>query len=141
MLTFQILEYNDLIKWKNCKAVPKKKLSLSKKLNNAKLGFQSHARIFVSENLTRYSQHLAWKYRELKQAGKIHNYWSAKGVVKFRRTMKSVQLQWLLTLTLLLYTLILFSKWGTRSGWVGFQRENKIRVSWSGCFAFHSLIN
>ena len=72
---------------KNCKAILEKKLSLNRKLDNAKLGFQSDARIFVSENLTPYNQHLAWKCRELKQAGKIHSCWSAKGVVKIRRTM------------------------------------------------------
>ena len=66
---------------KNCKAILEKKLSLNRKLENAKLGFQSDARIFVSGNLTSYNQHLAWKCRELKQAGKIHNCWSAKGVV------------------------------------------------------------
>ena len=72
---------------KNCKAILEKKLSLNRKLDNTKLGFQSDARIFVSENLTPYNQHLAWKCRELKQAGKIHSCWSAKGVVKIRRTM------------------------------------------------------
>ena len=64
-----------------------KKLSLNRKLYNEKLGFQSDARIFVSENLTPYNQHLAWKCRESKQAGKIRSCWSAKGVVKIRRTM------------------------------------------------------
>ena len=54
---------------------------------NEKLGFQSDARIFVSENLTPYNQPLAWKCRELKKVGKIHSCWSAKGLVKIRRTM------------------------------------------------------
>ena len=72
---------------KNCKAVLEKKLSLNRKLDSEKLGFQSGARIFVSENLTPYNQHLAWKCRELKQAGKIHSCQNAKGVVKIRRTM------------------------------------------------------
>ena len=58
---------------KNCKAILEKKLSLNRKLENAKLGFQSDERIFVSGNLTPYNQHLAWKCRELKQAGKIHS--------------------------------------------------------------------
>ena len=43
-----------------------KKVKLSRKLDNEKLGLQSDARIFVSENLTPYNQHLAWKCRELK---------------------------------------------------------------------------
>ena len=37
--------------------------------------------------MTPYIQKLAWKCRELKQAGKIHSTWSAKGVIKLRRTM------------------------------------------------------
>ena len=43
---------------RNCKAVLEKKLSLNRKLDNKKLEFQSDARIFVSENLTHYNQHL-----------------------------------------------------------------------------------
>ena len=37
---------------KNCKAILEKKLSLNRKLDNEKLGFQSDTRIFVTENLT-----------------------------------------------------------------------------------------
>ena len=55
-------------------------------MENEKLGFQSDARISVSENLTSYNQYLAWKCRELKRAGKI-SCWSAKCAVKIRRTM------------------------------------------------------
>ena len=88
-----------------------KKLSLNRKLYNEKLGFQSDARIFVSENLTPYNQHLAWKCRELKRASKIHSCWSAKGVVKTRRTMNerptAINHD---TDNGILYTLILFSK-------------------------------
>ena len=72
---------------KKCKVVLQKKLSLHRKLDKRKLGFQSDIRIFVSEIVTPYNQHLAWKCRELKQAGKIHSCWSAKGVAKVRRTM------------------------------------------------------
>ena len=72
---------------KNCKAILEKKLSLNRKLDNAKLGFQEDARIFASGNLTPYNQNLAWKCREWNRAGKIHSCWSAKGVVKIRRTM------------------------------------------------------
>ena len=50
-----------IVNRKNCKAILEKQLNL-----NAKLGFQSDARTFVSENLTAYNQHLAWKCRELK---------------------------------------------------------------------------
>ena len=70
----------------NCKAVLEKKLSVNRKLDNEKLRFQSDARTFYSENLTPYNQYLAWKCRELKRAGKICSCWSAKGVVKIRRT-------------------------------------------------------
>ena len=72
---------------KNCKAVLEKKLTLKRILDNAKLGFQSYVRIFVNANVTPYNQHLAWKYRELKQAGTIHSCWSAKRVLKIRKTI------------------------------------------------------
>ena len=72
---------------KNCNAVLDKKLTLNRKLDNEKLGFQSDVRIFVSENLTPFYQHIAWKCKELKRAGNIHSCWSAKGVVKIRRSM------------------------------------------------------
>ena len=62
-------------------------MNLNRKLDHEKLGFQSDSRIFVSENLIPYNQHLAWKCRELKEAGKIHSCWSAKEVVKIRTTM------------------------------------------------------
>ena len=87
-----------------------KKLGLNRKLYNEKLEFQSDARIFVSENLTPYNQHLAWKCRELKQAGKIHSCWSAKGVVKIRRTMNEHPIAINHDTYLLLYNLILISK-------------------------------
>ena len=41
---------------------------------------------FVSENLTPYNQHLAWKCRELKRVKKIHKVWSMKGVIKIRQS-------------------------------------------------------
>ena len=94
-----------------------KKLGLNRKLYNEKLEFQSDARIFVSENLTPYNQHLAWKCRELKRASKIHSCWSAKGVVKTRRTMNerptAINHD---TDNGILYTLILFSKWERDQG-------------------------
>ena len=71
----------------NSKVVLEKKLSLDRKLGNEKFGFQSDRRIFVSQNLFSGNQHLAWKCKELKQAGKIHSCWSVKGLVKIRRTM------------------------------------------------------
>ena len=58
---------------KNCKAILEKKVELKQKTGQQKLGFQSDARIFVSENLTPYNQHLAWKCRKLKRACKIYN--------------------------------------------------------------------
>ena len=126
---------------KNCKAVLEGKLSLSRKLENEKLGFQSDASIFVCEKLTPYNQHLAWKCRELKRAGKIHSYWSAKGVVKIRRTMneRSISITHDTNIASLYPDFVFKVK--IRSGWVAFQRVNKIKVGWSGCFAFHSLIN
>ena len=39
-------------------------------------------KIFLSENLTPYNQHLSWMRRELKWARRIHSCWSSKGVVK-----------------------------------------------------------
>ena len=85
-------------------------LSWNRKLDIEKLGFQSDARIFVSKNLTPNNQHLAWKCTGLEQAGKIHSCWSAKGVVKIRITMNERPIEITMTLNLLVYTLILFSK-------------------------------
>ena len=45
------------------------------------------ASLFFNEDLTLYNQKLAWKCRELKCAGKIHNTWSSKGVIKLRHTI------------------------------------------------------
>ena len=91
-------------------------------MNNAKLGFESDLRIIVSKSLTTYiigcNQHLAWKYRELKQAGKIHSCWSAKGVVKIRRTMNKRPI----AINHDTDIACLYPDFN-------FQRENKIRVS------------
>ena len=109
---------------KNCKAILEKKLSLNRKLENAKLGFQSDERIFVSGNLTPYNQHLAWKCRELKQAGKIHSCWSAKGVAKIRRTTNERPIAINHDTDIAsLYPDFVF-KVRTWSGWVAFQRNN-----------------
>ena len=70
-----------------CKKGLENKKDLNNKLDNAKLGFQSDVKICLSKNLTPYNQHLAWMYRELKQARRIHSCWSSKGVVKIQRTM------------------------------------------------------
>ena len=107
---------------KNCNAILE--LSLNRKLDNEKLGFQSDARIFVTKNLTPYNQPLAWKCRELKRAAKIHSCWSAKGVVKIRRTMNehptAINHE---TDIASLYPDFAF-KVRTRSGCVAFQRDN-----------------
>ena len=71
-----------------CKKAFEKK-DLNSKLNNVKLEFRSDVKIFLSENLTPYNQHLSWMCRELKQARRIHSCWSSKGVVKIRRTMNA----------------------------------------------------
>ena len=44
-------------------------------------------KLFVSENLSPFNQRLAWKFRELRQASKIHSAFSSKGIVKICRTM------------------------------------------------------
>ena len=118
---------------RNCKTVLGKKLSLNRKLDSEKLGFQSDARIFVSENLTPYNQHLAWKCWELKRAGKIHSCWSAKGVVKIKGTINERPIA-ITNGTDIASLCPGFVR--TRSEEIAFQRENKIRVSWSGCFFF-----
>ena len=70
---------------KHCNAILSKKFETSK-IDKSKLGFESNVKFYVSENLTPYNQHLAWKCRELKRAGVIHSSWSSKGTVKLRRT-------------------------------------------------------
>ena len=46
-------------------------------------------KLFICENLTPYTQSLAYVGREgvKKRAKKIHNSWSNKRIIKFRRTM------------------------------------------------------
>ena len=70
---------------KHCNAILSKKFETSK-IDKSKLGFESNVKLYVSENLIPYNQHLAWKCRELKRAGVIHSSWSSKGIVKLRRT-------------------------------------------------------
>ena len=70
---------------KHCNAILSKKFETSK-IDKSKLGFESNVKLYVSENLTPYNQHLAWKCRELKRAGIIHSSWSSKGIVKLRCT-------------------------------------------------------
>ena len=72
-----------------CKKALENKKDLNNKLGNAKLGFQSDMKIFLSENLTPYSQHLARMCRELKQVRRIHSCGSSKVVVKIHRTMNN----------------------------------------------------
>ena len=48
---------------KHCYAILSKKSETSK-IDKSKLGFESNRKLYVSENLTPYNQHLAWKYRE-----------------------------------------------------------------------------
>ena len=109
---------------KNCKAVLEKMFGLNRKLDNEKLGFQWDARIFVSENVTPYKQHLPWKCRELKQAGKILSCCSAKEVVKFRRTVnkRPIAIDHDTDIASL-YPDFVF-KVRIRWGWFAFQRDN-----------------
>ena len=114
---------------KNCRTVLKKKLTLNRKYDNGKLGFQPDVRIFVSEYLSPYKQHLAWKCRELERAGKIQNCWSAKDVVKIRKTINNRPIAITHHTDIAsLYSNFVFKE-KTRSGRVAFQKENKIRVS------------
>ena len=70
---------------KYCYAILSKKCETSK-TDKSKLGFDSNVKLYVSENLTPYNQHLTWKCRELKRAGVIHSSWSSKGILKLRCT-------------------------------------------------------
>ena len=55
------------------------------KLDSKRLGFNP-VKTYFSENLTPTNQLLAWKCRELKRASMIHSTWSARGVIRIRRT-------------------------------------------------------
>ena len=57
---------------KHCNAILSKKFETSK-IDKSKLGFESNVKLYVSENLTPYNQHLAWKCRELKRGGVINS--------------------------------------------------------------------
>ena len=70
---------------KHCNAILNKKFETSK-IDKSKLGFESNVKLYVSENLTPYNQHLAWKCRELKRGGVINSSWSSKGIIKLRHT-------------------------------------------------------
>ena len=61
-----------------------KKLTYTKILTSLNLILLNGTKIYVSENLTPYNQHLPWKCRELKRAKKIHKVWSMKGAIKIR---------------------------------------------------------
>ena len=69
----------------HCYAILSKKCETSK-IYKSKLSFESNVKLYVSENLTPYNQHLAWKCRELKRSGVIHSSWSSKGIIKLRCT-------------------------------------------------------
>ena len=64
-----------------------KKFEVNRLINNSMFGFKRENKLFTCENLTPYNQCLAWMCRDLKRAKKIHNFWSNKGIIKFRRTM------------------------------------------------------
>ena len=70
---------------KHCYAILNKKFETSK-IDRSKLGFESNVKLYMSENLTPYKHHLAWKCREMKRAGVIHSSWSSKGIIKLSRT-------------------------------------------------------
>ena len=67
---------NTIVRFVNrriCKKALETKKDLNNKLDNAKLGFQSDVKIFLSENLISYNQSLAWMCRELKRARRIQS--------------------------------------------------------------------
>ena len=72
---------------KVCKDALEKKFEVNRLINNSKFGFKRENKLFTCENLTPNNQCLAWMCRNLKRAKKIHNFWSNKGIIKFRRTM------------------------------------------------------
>ena len=76
-----------LVNRRICKKALENKKDLNNKLDNAKLGFQSDVKIFLSENLTPCNQHLGWICWELKWARRIHSCRSFKVVVKICRAM------------------------------------------------------
>ena len=81
---------NTIVRFVNrkfCNFILEKKFELHKNIDKSKLGFGNDTKIYVSENLTPYNQHLTpWKYRELKRAKKIHKVWSMKGIIKIRQS-------------------------------------------------------
>ena len=73
------------VNWKFCYQALDKKIDLHK-LDTRRLGLNPVKTSYFSENLTPTNQLLAWKCRELKRASMIHSTWSARGVIKIRRT-------------------------------------------------------
>ena len=63
-----------------------KQFELHKNNDKSKLGFGNDTKIYVSENLTPYNQHLASKCRELKSAKKTQKVWSMKDIIKIRQS-------------------------------------------------------
>ena len=93
---------NTTIRFVNCKVCKdalEKKFEVNRLSDISKLDFKRENKLFISENLTPYNQRLTWVCRELKRAKKIHNSWSNKGIIKFRRTM-NLNDQYLLTMSL-----------------------------------------
>ena len=83
-------ESNTIVRFVNlkvCKDALEKKFEVNRLIDNSKLGFKRDNKLFICENLTPYNQRLAWMCRELKRAKEIHNSWSNKRIIKFRRTM------------------------------------------------------
>ena len=80
---------NTIVRFVNRKfcyqALDKKKMDLHK-LDSRRLGFNPVKTLYFSETLTSTNELLAWKCRELKSAFMIHSTWSARGVIKIRRT-------------------------------------------------------
>ena len=55
--------------------------------NKTELVFKPDVALYISENLTRFHQRLAWQCRELKRAQMIHRCLSSKCFVKIRYTI------------------------------------------------------
>ena len=79
---------NTIVRFVNrkfCYQALDKKMDLHK-LDSRRLGFNPVKTLYFSETLTSTNELLAWKCRELKSAFMIHSTWSARGVIKIRRT-------------------------------------------------------
>ena len=62
------------------------------KLDSKSLGFNPVKTLYFSKNLTSLNKLIPCKCRELKRASMIHSTWSARGVIRIRRTANETAL-------------------------------------------------